>query len=65
MENITLGYDFGSLVKKDSNLRLSFAVQNAFLITKYKGLDPEVIGGIDNTIYPRPRTFTVGLNLGI
>ena len=65
MENITLGYDFGSLVKQNSNLRLSFAVQNAFLITNYKGLDPEVIGGIDNTIYPRPRTFTVGLNLGI
>ena len=65
MENITLGYDFGSLVKQNSNLRLSFAVQNAFLVTNYKGLDPEVIGGIDNTIYPRPRTFTVGLNLGI
>ena len=65
MENITLGYNFGSLVKKDSNLSLSFAVQNAFLVTKYKGLDPEVIDGIDNTIYPRPRTFTVGLNLGI
>ncbi|OGX88244.1 SusC/RagA family protein [Hymenobacter lapidarius] len=65
MENITLGYNFGSIVKKDSNLSLSFAVQNAFLITNYKGLDPEVIGGIDNTIYPRPRTFTVGLNLGL
>ena len=65
MENITLGYNFGDLVKKGTNLSLSFAVQNAFLVTKYKGLDPEVIGGIDNTIYPRPRTFTVGLNLGI
>ncbi|GAC1379925.1 MAG: TonB-dependent receptor [Hymenobacter sp.] len=65
MENITLGYNFGSVIRKNSNLSISFAVQNAFLITKYKGLDPEVIGGIDNTIYPRPRTFTVGLNLGI
>lgn len=69
MENATLGYNFGELVRKGTNLSLSFAVQNAFLITKYKGIDPEVFSnntnGIDNTIYPRPRTFTVGLNLGI
>ncbi|SNR33812.1 iron complex outermembrane recepter protein [Hymenobacter mucosus] len=65
MENVTLGYNFGEMVRKGTNLSLSFAVQNVFLITKYKGIDPEVIGGIDNTIYPRPRTFTLGLNLGI
>ena len=65
MENLTAGYDFGSLVGKGTNLRLSFAVQNLFVVTKYGGIDPEVQGGIDNTIYPRPRTFTVGLNLGI
>ncbi|TGE24923.1 SusC/RagA family TonB-linked outer membrane protein [Hymenobacter aquaticus] len=64
MQNITVGYDFGSLVKQNSNLSLSFAVQNAFLITKYKGLDPEIDNGIDNTVYPRPRTYTVGLNFG-
>lgn len=38
-------------------------VQNAFVITKYDGIDPEVDGGIDNNIYPRPRTFLVGVNL--
>ena len=65
MENATLGYNFGEMISKGTNLSLSFAVQNVFLITKYKGIDPEVIGGIDNAIYPRPRTFTVGLNLGI
>ncbi|TYZ10464.1 SusC/RagA family TonB-linked outer membrane protein [Hymenobacter lutimineralis] len=64
MQNITLGYDFGSLVKENSNLSLSFAVQNAFLITKYSGLDPEIANGIDNTVYPRPRTYTLGLNFG-
>ena len=64
MQNATLGYNFGQLVKKGTNLGLSFAVQNVFVITNYKGIDPEVIGGIDQTIYPRPRTFTVGLNLG-
>ena len=79
MENVSLGYNFGSALREKSNFSVSFAVQNLFLITNYKGLDPEVINipvpsatnpnprptpGIDNTIYPRPRTFTVGLNLG-
>ncbi len=65
MENITAGYNFGDLVRKGSNLSVSFAVQNAFVLTNYSGLDPEISGGIDNTIYPRPRTFTIGLNVGI
>jgi len=43
--------------------RLSFTCQNAFVITKYKGLDPEVDGGIDNNVYPRPRVFLLGVNL--
>jgi TonB-linked SusC/RagA family outer membrane protein len=71
MQNATLGYNFGELVKKGTNLGLSFAVQNVFVITNYKGIDPEIYTsgtnpsiGIDQTIYPRPRTFTVGLNLG-
>lgn len=43
-------------------------VENLFTITKYKGLDPEILPGeygahIDNGAYPRPRTFTVGLNV--
>ena len=70
MENISLGYSFGELVKKGTSLNLTLAAQNLFLITNYKGLDPELVDtsngtfGIDQTIYPRPRTFTVGLNLG-
>ena len=65
MQNATLGYNFGEFLKKGTTLGLSFAVQNVFVITNYKGLDPEVFSGIDNTIYPRPRTFTVGLNIGL
>ncbi|AYA36765.1 SusC/RagA family TonB-linked outer membrane protein [Hymenobacter oligotrophus] len=68
MENITLGYNFGNIYKDRANLNVSFAVQNLFTITNYTGLDPEPQrdgnSGIDNTIYPRPRTFTVGLNFG-
>jgi len=44
-------------------LKINANIQNAFIITKYKGLDPEVNGGIDNNFYPRPRTLVLGLNL--
>ena len=37
-------------------------VQNVFCITKYSGVDPEVPNGVDNSFYPRPRTFS--LNVG-
>ncbi len=60
-DNITLGYTFPELLNNNLRLRLFGAVQNPFVITKYKGLDPEVQGGIDNSVYPRPVTFTLGL----
>jgi iron complex outermembrane receptor protein len=64
-ENITLGYNFTKLGGSDSRtLGLSFSVQNAFVLTPYKGIDPEVVNGIDNNAYPRARTYTLGLNLG-
>lgn len=62
MDNINFGYDAGEVIK-NARLRISANVQNAFIITKYNGLDPEVNGGIDNTIFPRPRTFVLGVNL--
>ncbi|WP_407525292.1 TonB-dependent receptor [Lacibacter sp. MH-610] len=62
MDNINFGYDLGEVIKK-TRLRLSANIQNAFLITKYKGIDPEVFSGIDNVIYPRPRVFVFGVNM--
>lgn len=62
MDNINIGYDAGKLFT-NATLRFTANVQNAFIITKYKGLDPEVNGGLDNTIYPRPRIFVIGANL--
>lgn len=59
-DNITVGYTFQNLLNS-LNVRLFGAVQNPFVITKYKGIDPEVYGGIDNNVYPRPITFTLGL----
>ncbi len=63
MDNAYVGYSVGKVFNGAANLRLNAAVQNVFTITKYKGLDPEIDGGIDNNIYPRPRTYTVGFNL--
>ena len=60
-DNITLGYTWPTLLNNNLRLRLYGAVQNPFVITKYKGLDPEVGGGVDKNIYPRPVTFSLGL----
>ena len=71
MDNITLGYNVP--LKKNnyiSNLRAYFTAQNVFIITGYKGVDPEVdMVGIDNMgiertrFYPTVRTFVLGLNV--
>ena len=60
-DNITLGYTWDSLCHDKLRLRLFGGVQNPFVITKYNGVDPEVSGGIDNSVYPRSITFSLGL----
>lgn len=68
MDNMSLGYNFDK-VFNSASLYLNFTIQNAFVVTKYPGLDPEVQGsgadssGIDNNIYPRPRTYLFSVNL--
>jgi iron complex outermembrane receptor protein len=62
LDNISLGYTFEKIIKDKVNLRLYSTVQNVFVITDYNGLDPEIPSGIDNDVYPRPRTFTFGLS---
>ena len=65
LDNINLGYNFGRIFSDRAEFRINASVQNAFIITKYKGLDPELAGdsGVDNNIYPRPRIYSLGLNL--
>ena len=64
VDNISFGYNLNRLLNaKKFNAQLSLNVQNAFIVTKYQGLDPEVGGGIDNNMYPRPRTVSLGLNV--
>lgn len=67
-DNITFGYNFSNILKKGSyngiSGRVSLSMQNVFTITNYSGLDPETNGnGIDSSMWPRPRTYTLGLNL--
>lgn len=62
MDNLTLGYSFQNLFAAKLSERISASVQNVFTISKYSGLDPEC-GAIDSNIWPRPRTYTIGLNL--
>jgi iron complex outermembrane receptor protein len=62
IDNISLGYRFPKFYK-NANLRLYGSIQNVATFTDYKGLDPEIPGGIDNNFYPRPTVYTVGAHL--
>ncbi|RYY98883.1 MAG: SusC/RagA family TonB-linked outer membrane protein [Chitinophagaceae bacterium] len=65
IDNINIGYNVGRVFSNRAGMRLNASVQNVAVITKYTGLDPEVSndGGIEGSIYPRPRIFTLGVNL--
>jgi len=63
LDNIVLGYTIQNVFNKESSLRVYGSAQNVLTITDYDGLDPEIGGGIDNNFYPRPRLFSVGVNL--
>jgi iron complex outermembrane receptor protein len=63
LDNIMLGYRFNNLMNDKIKLRVYGTVNNAFVITKYDGIDPEISDGIDRNFYPRPRTFLLGVNV--
>jgi iron complex outermembrane receptor protein len=62
MDNLRAGYDFGP-VSDHVSLHLSAMVQNVFTITKYRGVDPEISSGVDSSLYPRPRIFSITVGL--
>jgi TonB-linked SusC/RagA family outer membrane protein len=65
MDNVGLSYNVGKLSRTgNTTMRISANVQNVFIVSDYKGLDPELSTGIDYNLYPRPRTYTLGLNVG-
>ena len=63
LDNITLSYrfDLGKVCNRDMALNVFATVQNVATLTGYKGIDPEIAGGIDNNMYPRPRTYILGV----
>jgi iron complex outermembrane receptor protein len=65
LDDINLGYTFRAVGRWETDVRLALGVQNVFILTGYSGMDPEVISenGIDNTIWPRPRTYSLRLSV--
>ena len=75
LQNLTVGFDFAKVfnTRLFNQLRVYFAAQNLFTITKYKGMDPENgmalngnepwVTGVDVGNYPQPRTYMVGVNI--
>ncbi|WP_343586602.1 TonB-dependent receptor [Flavobacterium sp.] len=69
LDNMTLGYNFGKVGNYISSIRIYQTVNNVFVITKYKGIDPEVeqggtAPGVDsNNFYPKTRTYMFGVNV--
>jgi len=68
-DNATLGYSFNNFSQYVKKFRVYMSVNNLFVITKYKGIDPEInqgglAPGIDsNNFYPKTRTILFGVNL--
>ena len=65
LDDINLGYTFRAIGKWETDIRLALGMQNVFILTGYSGMDPEVISenGIDGTVWPRPRTYSLRLNI--
>jgi iron complex outermembrane receptor protein len=65
MDDINLGYTFKEIGNWEGNIRVAASCQNVFVLTKYSGIDPEInsTDGVDRTFWPRPRTFSVRLNV--
>ena len=65
LDDINVGYTFDKFAHWNGKIRVRASVQNVFTITKYSGLDPELTAadGVDNNLIPRPRLYTVRLNI--
>ena len=65
LDDMSLGYTFRDIGQWGTDIRLAAGVQNLFILTGYSGMDPETTSeaGIDNTMWPRPRTYSLRLNV--
>lgn len=67
IQNITLGYNLPSrMIRHIQSFRVYASVNNLYTFTKFNtGFDPEMgENGINGGAYPRPRAFSLGLNIG-
>ena len=64
LDYFNVSYNFGKLKAFNNKVGMNatFVVNNVFVFTNYSGLDPEIGGGIDNNIYPRPRMYSLNLS---
>jgi TonB-dependent starch-binding outer membrane protein SusC len=62
MDYVNLGYNLRIKNIEKILFNISATVQNAFVITSYRGQDPEVVGGVSDYDYPRPRTFSLNIS---
>jgi len=65
IDNVILGWSFNKTKRFPLDGRVFGNVQNPFVFTKYDGVDPEIFGGSDGSIYPRPVMFLLGVNLNL
>ncbi|MEM9329482.1 MAG: hypothetical protein AAGA85_27725, partial [Bacteroidota bacterium] len=81
LSNLSLGYTFNNIPgMENADVRIYVSGQNLFLITDYSGYDPEhtsrtpspndpnnadVSSGINTGAYPNPRTWTMGIKVGL
>jgi iron complex outermembrane receptor protein len=65
LDDVNLGYTFRAVGRWETDIRLALGVQNVFILTGYSGMDPETTAenGIDNILWPRPRTYSLRLNV--
>ena len=65
LDDVNLGYTFRGVGAWETDIRLAFGVQNVFVLTGYSGMDPETTAenGIDNTVWPRPRIYSLRLSV--
>lgn len=64
MRNLQIGYTIPKNILSHlgvSNLRLYCSIDNLFTISKFKGLDPEMV--TTQTMYPLTRNYSFGINL--
>ncbi|MEM9986174.1 MAG: SusC/RagA family TonB-linked outer membrane protein, partial [Bacteroidota bacterium] len=63
LDNLNAGYSWTNLFGTKLQARMGLGGQNLLLLTNYSGIDPEIFNGIDNTLYPRARTWLLSINL--